>query len=352
MDEDSLMMLLMPDMMASAQERYDILREIHKSQPVGRPLLTVGTKLSDDVVRQHLLFLDRSGLIVQTSRGIRLTQKGESILAPLSPYFQKSPALAEEERQLARILSMKRVILVRGDADTSSQVVGDMALETGLTLLRTIRDGNVIAISGGRVMWNMAQALPSLHMNVDVLPARGGFGQNVKYLPNVAAAMLASRLGGKNYVLHIPDGLPSDLYVKVKNAMPGMRDMEKLYAKTDILLTGVNRLDHPYWDELPGDVKDRLTTAGACGEALGSFADMQGKTLYRLYNVGVSVDDLSSIPHVIIAAGGSRKGASILAMARAGVRGTLITDEGAAHSIFSLIPHSISNESFRRVQTS
>lgn len=34
-------------------------------------------------------------------------------------------------------------------------------------------------------MAGMAEALPSLHMKVDVVPARGGFGNRVEYLPNL-----------------------------------------------------------------------------------------------------------------------------------------------------------------------
>lgn len=43
------MMLLVPEMMIEAQERYEILRQIHAAQPVGRHLLTV----PDGIVRQH-----------------------------------------------------------------------------------------------------------------------------------------------------------------------------------------------------------------------------------------------------------------------------------------------------------
>lgn len=40
-------------------------------------------------------------------------------------------------------------------------------------------------------MAGMAEALPSLHMKVDVVPARGGFGNRVEYLPNFVAARMA-----------------------------------------------------------------------------------------------------------------------------------------------------------------
>lgn len=48
------MMLLVPEMMIEAQERYEILRQIHAAQPVGRHLLTVQTELSDSIIRKHI----------------------------------------------------------------------------------------------------------------------------------------------------------------------------------------------------------------------------------------------------------------------------------------------------------
>lgn len=51
-----------------------------------------------------------------------LTTKGESLIEPLAPYFQKSPVLSDMEIKLQRILSMERVIVVRGDSDDSGEV--------------------------------------------------------------------------------------------------------------------------------------------------------------------------------------------------------------------------------------
>lgn len=83
------MMLLVPEMMIEAQERYEILRQIHAAQPVGRHLLTVQTELSDSIIRKHIEEMERTGLLVYRPSGISLTSKGESLLEPLSHYFGK-----------------------------------------------------------------------------------------------------------------------------------------------------------------------------------------------------------------------------------------------------------------------
>ncbi len=61
---------------------------------------------------------------------------------------------------------------------------------------------------------------------------------------------------------------------------------------------------------------------------LWDYMSMRKGKSYRLYNVGISRDDIPAIPHILITAGGSHNGEAILAVARAGIRGVLITDEG------------------------
>ena len=338
MKEDSLMMLLLPEMMTEAQERYEILRQIHDTGPVGRHLLAMQTKLSENVVRRHIEKMEEAGLLFTRPSGMSRTTKGESLIEPLAPYFQKSPVLSDMEIKLQRILSMERVIVVRGDSDDSGEVKNEISQEAALVLLRIIRDGFVIAVGGGPVIAGMAEALPPLHMRSDVIPARGGFGNRVEYLPNFVAARMAEKLGGEYHIIHIPDGLSPELFLKVKNELPQLREVEKLASRTDVLVTGVDvPQDRSKWTEIPKDVRERLVREKAAGEALGFYADRQGKVLYRLYNAGISREDISSIPHVLIAAGGRHKGEAILAMARAGVRGTLITDEGAGKEIIKVI---------------
>ena len=206
------MMLLVPEMMIEAQERYEILRQIHAAQPVGRHLLTVQTELSDSIIRKHIEEMERTGLLVYRPSGISLTSKGESLLEPLSHYFRKSPFSDKMAASLQKILSMKKVILVRGDSDEKESVRGDIAQEAALALIRLIRDDDIVAVSGGALMAELAEMLPKLHMNVDVLPIRRGFGRRIDFLPNNVAAHIAEKLGGKYHILQIQDGLSPEFF--------------------------------------------------------------------------------------------------------------------------------------------
>ncbi len=337
MEEESLLMLLAPEMLTEAEERYTILREIEASEPVGRHLLIVQTKLSEATVRRHVEYMARTGLLMVKPGGMVLTEKGKSLLAPLAQYFQKSASLAEMERKLQHVLSMKKVIVLRGDSDTSDTVGKNISQETAWLLTRILKDGDVVAVSGGQILAGVADSLPELHMPLDVLPACGGLSRKVEYLPNVVAARMAERLGGTYHIIYVPEGLSPELYQQVRRALPQSKVMDELYTKVNILVTGIHDFeDMLKWREFPSDVKERLLKEKAVGEGLGIFTDQQGKVLYRLYNAGVTKEDIPSIPHVLIAAGGRHKAKAILAMARTGIRGTLVTDEGAAREILHM----------------
>lgn len=337
MEDDSLMALLVPEMMEPAAERYEILRQIALSQPVGRRLLAVQTKLTERVVRGHVEAMERSGLLNIQPVGIRLTTRGETVLAPLSRYFIKRPSFVELERQLKELLSMRRVILVHGDIDQNEAVKERMGQEAALAISRVLKDGQIMAVSGGTTMAALAEALPRLSLDVTVVPARGGFGEKIEYQANTIAAVTAEKIGGTYRMLHIPDGFSPELINMLRKETPDLNEIESLIHRADILAIGVgeaNRMAQRH--QLESGRKNRLITEGVCGEALGLYADIHGHILYKMNNVGITLEELDSIPHVILAAGGTSKGAAILAMARAGVRGTLITDEGAAKEILRL----------------
>ena len=51
MRDDSLLLILVPELAQVTQERYNILHQISLLSPVGRHLLAVSTKLSESAVR-------------------------------------------------------------------------------------------------------------------------------------------------------------------------------------------------------------------------------------------------------------------------------------------------------------
>ncbi len=337
LDEEMPMSLLVPEMRSLAAERFEVLRHVALGQPIGRRLLALQTGLTERAVRGHVEALERTGILYVQPSGIRLTARGENVLTPLSRFFLERPSAAETERKLAELLHMERVIVVAGDTDVDENVKKRIGQEAALAMSRCVKDGQIVAVSGGTTMAAMAAALPQLNLDVTVVPARGGFGENIEHQANTIAAVTARKLGGSYRMLHIPDGFSPELIERVREETPELGEVESLIHRADILAIGVgeaNRMAQRH--QLPSALKNRLLAEGAVGEAIGLYADKDGRILYHMHNVGVALSELETIPTVLIAAGGGSKGAAILAMAGAGVRGTLVTDEGAAREILRL----------------
>ena len=342
MRDDYLLLILVPELIQVAQERYSILQQISELKPVGRHLLAVSTKLSEITIRTHLTIMKEQGLIEIHPSGITLSRKGETLLLSFFDALYKDPTVEEMEEELTKILSMEKVIVIKGDSNSSNDTQKNIGYQMAYELTRAIRDDSIVAVGGGPILSRMTELLPQLadssSMKVTVVPVRGGFGAEIGYQANMIAAKTAKKLGGNYKLLHVPDGISPNLIRRIREEVPDTAEVESLIHRADVLAISIeNARDMAKIHKLPLHVCERLHDEGVCGETLGLYADINGKIRYQMYNLGLSSDDLQSVSHVLIAAGGKNKGEAILAMARAGVRGVLITDEGAGKQILSLV---------------
>lgn len=90
-------------------------------------------------------------------------------------------------------------------------------------------------------------------------------------------------------------------------------------------------------DGLPQSVTvNELVAAGAVGDVLGYYLDERGHRIKHDINgcvVGMELEDLQSIPNVILAAGGKHKEKIIRALLKRNVIDTLITDQLTAQAL-------------------
>lgn len=95
-------------------------------------------------------------------------------------------------------------------------------------------------------------------------------------------------------------------------------------------------------DGLPKDITiDELIEAGAVGDVLGRVLDAEGRPIAHPINeriIGIGLEDLRSIPDVILAAGGPQKVPIIRAVLRLGVVDSLVTDAATAAALLDPAP--------------
>ena len=108
------------------------------------------------------------------------------------------------------------------------------------------------------------------------------------------------------------------------------------------LATGDLRSSLLVRDALPADVSlDAMVALGGVGDIAGHILDANGELIDHEINnrvIGLSLDDITEIDNVILAAGGSEKVPIIAAALRRGLVDTLVTDENTASALLEYAP--------------
>ncbi len=329
---------IVPELEDLLERRYSLLRAIGNQAPVGRRLLASQITCSERTIRGELHLLREQGLILSSSAGVRLTERGEAVLAKLQKMVRDFRDLEFLENKLAHALGVGRMIIVPGDSDTEPGVKQDLGVATARYLRHVLRDGDILAVTGGTTLAQVADFFPegSDSRQVTVVPVRGGLGEDVKIQANTVAARLAGGLGGRYRLLHAPeDVLPGHLNQMLNE--PRIRDVIALGRRADILLHGIGTAEEMAkrrgFDEA---AIMELIASGAVGEAFGYYFDAKGNIIYSTTSVGLRLADLEKIPLVITVGGGRSKAWAVQAVLARGYCDVCITDEGVARRLMSL----------------
>ena len=127
-------------------------------------------------------------------------------------------------------------IFTQGDADRDSSVLGEVGRAAARQIRFLLQDAQVLAISGGRTIAAVAQALSvAAPMDVTVVPASGGMGGGVSTQANTLAEQIGRKLGGAHRLLHLPDGVSGEAAPELC-ALPQVREVLELLRHADVLL--------------------------------------------------------------------------------------------------------------------
>ena len=285
-------------------------------------------------------------LNLSTSKVNRLIRQGRELgmvkIAIESPF----PRLVDVERRLTETTGLRKAVVtptVPGHPDTNLQQVGRAAADE---LLATIRDGDVIAITGGKAVSAIVANLPQVRrFDVTVVPLTGGVQGKYYTDVNHLATQLAARLGGSAMLLHAPLFAESRAQRDTLMAVGSIREVLDLARSAQVALVGIGSIfapDSSYYDLVPepGPERELLLGGGVSGEFLahlirhdGSVADLPLNS--RLVALGPA--ELSSCPNIIGVSAGPEKVEPIRAALAGGLISSLIVDEETASSVLEPI---------------
>ena len=328
-----------PELIELMERRYTILQHVSHFQPVGRRSLASGLKMGERIVRTELDFLKSHGLLEGDVSGVKVTVEGESLIRQLAEFIRHLRGLHDIEVQLRERLGLGQVIVVPGDSDDDEMVKKEMGRATARYLLEILRGGSIIAVTGGTTMGEVANAVPASDTphNVLVVPARGGVGEDVEIQANTIAAKIAKRLIAPYRLLHVPDNIGEDA-VKSLSRDPHISEITKTIKSSNILIHGIGNVEELSVSR--GDTREetrRLIKSGAVGEAFGHYFAKDGTIIRTIHSLGIRLNDLKNIDHVIGVGGGRKKAGAILAVVSSGRENVLVTDEAAAKAIIDFL---------------
>lgn len=332
---------IVPEIMELLQKRYNILRTLYYYQPVGRRILSNNLNIGERVVRTEIDFLKEQNLINVNSSGMTLTAEGELIIDKLKEFIHELKGLSDIEIYLKKEFRLKDVIIVPGDIEEDKTVVNELGRVAALYTKSIIKDGSIIALTGGSTIEGLIDNMPKVTNlnNLLVVPARGGIGRNVDIQSSTLAAKLAKKIGASYKLLHVPDNL-SDTSLKTILNEKDIKDVIDSIHHTDILIYGIGKADEMGRRRgMSEEVINTLKELGAVGEAFGYYFNNKGQIVYSTPTIGIKIDDINKVKNLIAIAGGKSKASAIASIEsnEYSQNSVLITDEGAALAIVDLI---------------
>lgn len=334
---------LVPELEEIVDRRFNILKTIQHSQPIGRRQLADKLKVGERSIRNEVDFLVETGLIAVSAAGTLLTAEGEELLKELDSYIKKIKGFSTLEAEVEQILGVRVLIAPtiynpeHGKRDFGRFV----AKELKEIIVSELRQGPVIlAVTGGTTMEEVARAITKTETSINsltVVPGRGGLGEETSIQADTIAEVFAKQLRGDYKVLRVADNFGKETLERICQE-PQVKKVLELLANARILVHGVGTAEEMAKRRGMSDEEiTRLKELGAVGEAFGFYFDESGETVYATSSVGLKLDDIrKERMRVIAVAEGEQKASAILSVVTPKYHELLITDERTAKEILEL----------------
>lgn len=248
------------------------------------------------------------------------------------------------ERELREQFGLAEVIVAAERPDAQGQRA-EVARAAARFLERRLADGAVVAVSHGRDTGEVPRFFrPARRLDVTFVSAMGGSPlADSPTNPNEIVRSLADRCGGQAVGLYAPAYVES---VEMRDQLlrqSAVADTLRVAADASIALVGIGGTDDDCTMVRTGcfSIEEirRLRMAGAVGDVLGNYVDVDGARLEspetaRL--VGLSIEALHAIGTVVVVVSESEKPFAILGALRTGVVDVLVVDEGNARFLLDV----------------
>lgn len=327
-----------PDLMEEMELRALVLERVAALGPIGRRALAARLNLAEREVRSAADALKLAGCLTQNAAGMILTAQGQSLIEPARLVSRRRRSFASIEQALSRKLNIHRVCVVSGDADKDGSVMEAAAAAAAQQLRFWLHGVRVLAVSGGEMMAQMAEAIvPAAPIDVMIVPAQGGMGGSVRIQANTVAERFAARLGGQNRMLYLPEGISASAAEELVR-LTQVREVLEYVRNADLVFYGIDgALGAALQRGVSPAERESLLRSGAIGEAVGFYLNAEGTIIGSKAAHALNMKELGGRTKAAAVSVGHSRAEAIIAVCMHHEHALLVTDEGAAHRMMELL---------------
>ncbi|MDN5352314.1 MAG: hypothetical protein PWQ12_1234 [Clostridiales bacterium] len=250
------------------------------------------------------------------------------------------------EKELERTFGLKEAIVVEVASEDPKEIKMALAKEAANYLERVIKDGDLIGVTWGTTLREIAQFVENTKKNdVMFIPMLGGLGQSqIDIHANHIALDLARKFRAESKMLHAPFIVDDIQRKKMLIEDRTMQDFFEMFDHLDISVTGIGSpsINSPTMLASGCYTTDdlrKLYDAGATADISSLIIDENGKGDQFEINqriIGITLEQIKRIPLTIGVSGHEDKAEAILATLIGGYLEVLITDARTAEKVISV----------------
>ena len=276
----------------------------------------------------------------------RLIKKGRSngmVKVQLHLPFQHLLAL---EDRLKDLYTLEEAIIVPKLSSSEDSILQSIGESAAKYFLDHLRDGDIIALSGGRALHTMiANINPKRKYDVKVVPAVGGVQGSLFADINYLAAKLANRLGGTAYQLLAPAFVDTKEERESLFSLRHVSEIVEMAKNAQIAIFGIGSLTpetssyFQFTSLSSQEVRQIAEDTCGVGQIFAHMYNKDGEICSQgLSNriIGISLDDLKNIPIRIAVAGLEHKSQSIAGALQGGYPTALVSYENTAENVIKI----------------
>jgi deoxyribonucleoside regulator len=257
------------------------------------------------------------------------------------------PRRNEIEDQLQARFPLKTVAVIKSSGSTDGTDLRRAVGHFGAPVVDAlIQPRDTVALAGGRTIHELVHHLPAARgKSLTVVQAMGSVDSTVNgFDAQEVGRVMAQRLGGTFLSLNTPAFIPEKRTRDALLDLQQVRIVHETLGHARVALVGVGTLANSVFVErgtLDTAMIRELQRAGAVGEICGRFIDAHGDecaTGWRDRVIGVEINQLRKIPHVIGVVSGSDRTAAILAAIKGNIIKALVIDEVGAAALLAAAP--------------